>query len=164
MDHKKRISVTLALMLLMESFVLAGLGSRKAQYVGGTTSLKENVEGVLSAGYSTMLVFAGDRGESLLIPYKKITGLAYGQHAGKHVSATNPWGVATRGVEAIPIIRSKMRRHYLTISFTEEHGKEEAAVFQLGKEITRSMLSSLQARTGKKVEYEDEEARKAGSK
>jgi hypothetical protein len=59
---------------------------------------------------------------------------------------------------------SKKRRHYLTINFKNEEGKDQAVVFELGKDVTRTMIATLQARTGQKVEYEDDEARKAGNK
>ena len=35
-------------------------------------------------------------------------------------------------------------------------------VLQVGKEEIRPLLVSLEARTGRRVEYQDEEARKAG--
>jgi hypothetical protein len=35
-------------------------------------------------------------------------------------------------------------------------------VFELGKKIVRAALAALEARTGLRIEYEDEEARKAG--
>jgi hypothetical protein len=35
-------------------------------------------------------------------------------------------------------------------------------VLELGKDIVRTTLASIEARTGKRVEYQDDEARKAG--
>jgi hypothetical protein len=35
-------------------------------------------------------------------------------------------------------------------------------VFELGKNTVRVTLASLEARTGKKIDYEDDEARKGG--
>jgi len=35
-------------------------------------------------------------------------------------------------------------------------------VFELPKSVVRQMLVSLEAKTGRRVEYQDEEARKAG--
>ena len=34
-------------------------------------------------------------------------------------------------------------------------------MFELGKDIVRTTLASLEARTGKKIDYQDEEARKS---
>jgi hypothetical protein len=35
-------------------------------------------------------------------------------------------------------------------------------VFELGKSIIRTTIATLEARTGKKVDYQDDEARKSG--
>jgi hypothetical protein len=167
MKMKKTISALLLAILLIPSAAFAGLGSKKAQYVGGTlTGYKEGIEGGLDASDSMKLVFQPDEGEvlSYAMPYANITGLAYGQHAGRRVGATIALGVTTMGIGALPVLFSKKRRHYLTLSFKNAEGKDEAIVFQLGKDVTRSMLATLQARTGKKVEYEEDEARKSGNK
>jgi hypothetical protein len=57
---------------------------------------------------------------------------------------------------------SKKRRHFLTVNYLHDADKQQAAVFELGKDIVRTSLASLEARTGRKVEYQDEEARKSG--
>ena len=56
---------------------------------------------------------------------------------------------------------SKKRKHFLTINFMDENDKQQAAVIELGKYVVRVTLASLEARTGKKIEYQDEEARKS---
>jgi hypothetical protein len=53
---------------------------------------------------------------------------------------------------------------FLIYSHFLRSGLDQAAVFEVGKEAIRTLLPSLQARTGKKIDYEDEEAKKAGSK
>jgi hypothetical protein len=60
------------------------------------------------------------------------------------------------------LLLSKSRRHYLTVSYLDEDGRRQALVFQVHKEDVRSVLASLSARTGLRVEYQDEEARKTG--
>ncbi len=47
---------------------------------------------------------------------------------------------------------SKKRKHYLTITYNDENGKEQAGVFELGKDIVRTTLTVLQVRTGKDIE------------
>ena len=56
---------------------------------------------------------------------------------------------------------SKKRNHYLTITYTDEAGAEQAAVFELGKDIIRTTLKVLEVRSKKEIEYQDEEARKS---
>jgi hypothetical protein len=43
----------------------------------------------------------------------------------------------------------------------DENDKQQAAVFELGKDVVRVTLASLEARSGQKIEYQDEEARKS---
>jgi hypothetical protein len=52
--------------------------------------------------------------------------------------------------------------HFLTISWKDENDKDQAAVLEIGKDIIRVQLATLEARTGRKVEYQDDEARKSG--
>ena len=51
----------------------------------------------------------------------------------------------------------------MTIGWTDAEGKQQAAVFELGKEIIRVQMATLEARSGRKIEYQDEEARKSGA-
>jgi hypothetical protein len=82
-----------------------------------------------------------------------VDSLEYGQKAGRRV------GVA---IMVSPIaLFSKKRKHFLTISWKDDADKQQAAVFEIGKEIIRTELASLEARTGRKIEYQDDEARKS---
>jgi hypothetical protein len=56
----------------------------------------------------------------------------------------------------------KKRKHFLTVGYTDEDGRQQALVFRVDKNGIRAMLASLEARTGQAVTYQDEEARKAG--
>lgn len=129
----------------------AGLSSNKAQYIGGTISaLKEQTEGTFSTKDEKQLLFDYKKGK-LEIPYDRINSLEYGQKAGRRV------GLA---IAVTPIaLLSKKRRHFLTVNFMDDNDKQQAGVFELGKDIVRVTLSSLEARTGRKIEYQDDEAR-----
>jgi hypothetical protein len=50
----------------------------------------------------------------------------------------------------------------VTIGYKDAEGKEQVAVFELSKDIARTTLSILETRSGKKIEYQDEEAKKSG--
>jgi len=56
---------------------------------------------------------------------------------------------------------SKKRKHFLTIGFKDDSGTDQVAVLELGKDIVRTTLPVVETRSGKQVEYQDEEARKA---
>ncbi len=57
---------------------------------------------------------------------------------------------------------AKKREHFLTIGYTDEQGRQQAMIFRVDKAAIRLVLVSLEARTGRKVEFQDDEARKAG--
>jgi len=89
----------------------------------------------------------------LRIPYESVNLLEYGQQAGRRLLLS---------ITVSPLfLLSKKHRHYLTIGFVDDNEQQQAAVFELGKKIVRSTLSGLEARTGRRVEYENEEARTA---
>jgi hypothetical protein len=60
------------------------------------------------------------------------------------------------------LLFSKKRKHFLTIAWKDEQSQQHAAVFELGKSIIKNTIATLEARTGKKVDYLDDEARKSG--
>jgi hypothetical protein len=165
---RKLLCILMMCLFALQLPLYAGLGGDKSLYVGGTAPVAKETEGVLSADDTKVLTFKPDKGDatknSLSIPYEKVTSLEYGQHAGRRVGATVALGVTTLGIGALPMLFSKKRRHYLTVAYKDEQGAEQAAVFEVGKNQIRTLLKSLEVRSGKKVDYEDEEARKAGNK
>lgn len=150
---KRLFGVVLLVAVCLEA-AWAGLGSDKTSYIGGTiSSITEGTEGHSSAKDEKAFVFEY-KGGKLAIPYENIDSLEYGQKAGRRL------GVAFV-VNPIFILSHK-RRHFLTISYKDENDKQQAGVFELGKDVIRVTLASLEARTGRKIEYQDEEARKSG--
>lgn len=139
---------------------LAGLGGKKAKYVGGTiTTVKPGAKGTLEVNLPETAVFVSNKG-SFLIPYESITSLEYGQQAERPVGTAIALGATTLGLAALPLLLTKNRKHYLTIRFTDENGTEQGAVLELGKKITRVTLSTMEVRSGIEIEYQSEEARK----
>jgi len=123
-------------------------------YLGGTVnSIKEGTQGVSSTQDEKNFVFTYKDG-SLSIPYDRVDSLEYGQKSGRRLGLAltiSPW-----------LLLSKKRKHFLTISWKDETDKQQAAVLELGKDVIRTQLATLEARTGRKVEYQDDEARKSG--
>jgi hypothetical protein len=149
---KKALALAIVLCFLTELPLYAGLGSDKTMYVGGTVeSVKAGTEGTSSTADQKVFIFEY-KGGKLAIPYERINDLEYGQKAGRRLGLAltiSPW-----------LLFSKKRKHYLTIGFQDEKDKQQAAVFELGKDTVRVTLASIEARTGKKIDYQDEEARK----
>ncbi len=135
--------------------LLGGIPSNKAVYRGGTlASLAANTEGAVATTDPQVFKFAYKHGH-LTIPYERVNFLEYGQKAGRRLGL---------GIVVSPVLLlSKKRRHYLTVNFVDEQGAQQAMVLELGKSIVRTTLASLEARTGKKIEYQDDDARKAGA-
>jgi len=151
---RRRLVGVLVVAALSITAVAEAVGGKNAMYVGGTVSgVKEKTEGKLSTEGDTEAVFSA-KNTTAAIPYASITSLEYGQKAGRRVAVA---------VFISPLaLFSKKRNHFLTISYTDAAGKEQAAVFELGKDIVRTTLKVLEVRSGKEIEYQDDEARKSG--
>jgi hypothetical protein len=135
--------------------LLGGIPSKKAVYRGGTVAgLAPNTEGAVTTTDEQHFTFAYKKG-ALVIPYERVNFLEYGQKAGRRIGL----GIAVSPV----LLLSKKRRHYLTINFLDDQGRQQAVVLELGKAIVRTTLASIEARTGRKIEYQDDEARLAGT-
>lgn len=152
---KRSLVLLLACLFTFDFAAFAGgMPPDRAAYVGGTeTQIAEGSEGSPSTGNEREFVFEYDGGQ-LLIPYNQIDDLEYGQQAARHVGLA----FATAGLSAL----AKHRKHFLTVGWKDETGKQHAAVFELGKSIVRETIVSLETRTGRKVDYQDDAARKSG--
>jgi hypothetical protein len=126
----------------------------KAEFVGGTVAgiaLKSRVYVDLT-GADSLIFRAGN--SNLNIPYSKINTLEYGQNVSRRYAAA---------ILISPVLLlSKARKHFVTLGYLDVDGKQQALVFQVGKGDIRAMLTGLEARTGRRVEYQDNEARKGG--
>jgi len=148
---KKTILYLVLFSMFVPTMAMAGVGSKNAVYVGGTlTSIKEGSEGKSSTADENNFIFQA-KGQQIVIPYSSMDGLEYGQKAGRRVAMAiliSPFALF-----------SKKRKHFLTINYLDAKEKQQAIVVELGKDIVRTTLATLEARTGRKIEYQDEEAR-----
>ena|SRR2546423_682131 len=146
-------------LLLASSFALspplqAGASGSRVHYVGGTVAeLPSKSEGTIETTDEEIFMFEA-HGVRVRVPYKDINVLEYGQR------------VTRRIAEAILIsplmLLSKRRAHFLTVGYADAQGRQQAMVFQVGSKDVRAILVGLEARTGRRVEFQDEEARKGG--
>ena len=156
--------------LLLPSVALAGLDSKKAAYQGGTTKeidfpgAEKAIEGELDTGNEEELLFfykLDKKKRTYGIPYKQFIDIEYGQKAGRRVGAAVATAILLSPV-GLFMLFSKKRKHFVTIGYTDDTGKEQVAIFELGKDLVRTTLPILEARSGKKIIYQDEEAKKSG--
>lgn len=169
---KKILTLLLLFTFILNSIAVAGIGSKKAAYQGGTTKdkdfpgVKDAVEGTLSTANEAQLQFSyrlkSEKTDRMYaIAYKDIIDIEYGQKAGRRVGAAVATAILISPV-GLFLLFSKKRKHFVTIGYKDADGKEQVAVFELGKDIVRTTLPILEARSGKKIEYQDEEAKKSG--
>lgn len=167
---KKIISIVFCLTLLLNTTVLAGLDSKKAAYLGGSTKDKDftgakgDVVGNLDTSNEQILNFEytlNKEKKIYSIPYSQIIDIEYGQKAGRRVGAAIGSALLL-GPVGLFLLFSKKRKHYVTIGYKDAAEKEQVAIFELGKDIVRTTLPVLEARSDKKITYQDEEAKKSG--
>ena len=143
----------LAVFLLM--FSAAGLHAQsRAEYVGGTASgIDSGSGGSIDLSDPHYFAFYTKKGQ-VRVAYDRVNLLEYGQKVDRRL---------LMAVVISPMfLLSKKRKHFLTIEYTDDSGGHQALVFQVDKNGIRAALVSLEARTGLRIEYQDEEARKAG--
>ena len=133
---------------------LAGDLGDRVEYIGGTISvLGSKSGGFINTREDDVFLFQ-TKGVTVQIPYDKINELEYGQRVGRRYAAA---------ILISPVfLIAKTRKHYLTVGFTDDQGRQQAMVFQVGKNEVRTMLVVLEAKSGRRVEYQDDDARRSG--
>lgn len=126
----------------------------RAEYIGGTIpEIPLRSDGIIQTIDETYFVFLSKHTQ-MRIPYERINLVEYGQK------------VDRRYIPAVVIsplfLLAKRREHFLTVGFQDDAGKQQALIFRVDKNDIRATLVSLEARTGQQVQYQDDEARKAG--
>jgi hypothetical protein len=139
---------------LMAFALSAGGNGSHAEYVGGTISkIPDGCSGTVAAVDEQFLVFYSKKA-SWRVPYEKINLIEYGQKVDRRILAA---------VLVSPLfLLSKKRQHYLTVGYSDDDNRQQAMIFKVDKSDIRALLVSLEARTGRKVEFQDDDARKAG--
>lgn len=126
-----------------------------ADYIGGTAAkLDSGTAGRLELADEQYLAFYSGKTQ-VRVPYSQMNLVEYGQQVDRRLAMA---------VVISPVfLLSKSRKHYLTVGYADERGLQQAMVFRVDKNAIRAALVTLEARTGLKVQYQDQEARKAGN-
>ena len=126
----------------------------KIEVVGGTcVELPAKSKVRMDYANPEELVFRGGKGE-LRVAYQKFNTLEYGQNVSRRYAAA---------VLISPLLLlSKSRKHFVTLGYVDADGKQQVMVLRVEKGDIRAVLAGLEARTGRRVEFQDDEARKAG--
>jgi hypothetical protein len=139
--------------LVLSLAVTAAEPGVRAQFVGGTLAgVRVKSTARLDLTSADNLLFRSGTTE-LRIAYQRINTLEYGQTVSRRYAAA---------ILISPVLLlSKSRKHFLTIGYVDTEGRQQALVFRVEKGDIRSVLAGLEARTGRRIEYQDAEARKA---
>ena len=125
----------------------------RVEYIGGTApQLAAGLQGSIAlADERYLAIYAGKT--QARVAYDRVNLIEYGQQADRRL--------ALALVISPVFLLSKSRKHFLTIGYAGEDGKQQAMVFRVDKNSIRPTLAALEARTGLKIQYQDEQARKA---
>ena len=161
---RRTFSTLLIFSFLWTPLAAAAVRGKSARYVGGTVAaFKEAVDGTWELSEKAVLFTAEKNGGAVSIPYDKIESLEYGQKVGRRLGAAMTTALIVSPVFLF-LLFSKKRKHFLSVAYVDEEGKKQGAVFELAKGIVKSSLNTLESKSGKKVEYESDEARKHAEK
>jgi hypothetical protein len=135
---------------------LAAIGADpgiKTELIGGTLAGAPKSIARLDYSGAEEMVFHCAGGD-IHVPYRKVNTLEYGQTVSRRYAAA---------VLVSPLLLlSKARKHFVTLGYVDTGGQQQVVVFRVEKGDIRSVLAGLEARTGRRVEYQDDEARKSG--
>lgn len=148
-----RLRAAIAL-LAASMLALPAHAQTAVEYIGGTPAgLRVGLDGHIELTDERYFAFYAEKTQ-FRIPYERVNLIEYGLQVDRRL--------ALALVISPVFLLSKARKHFLTIGYAGERG-QEAIVFRVDKSGIRVALASLEARTGVKVSYQDQEARKAGT-
>jgi len=126
----------------------------KAEFIGGTLSgVPAKSDARIDLTGAEALTFQC-HGADLRIDYLRINTVEYGQTVNRRYAAA---------ILVSPVLLlSKSHKHFITLGYADAEGRQQALVFRVNKGDIRGVLAALEARTGRRVEYQDADARKAG--
>jgi hypothetical protein len=146
----------------MAAIALAAYASAQghADYIGGTARVQSGTSGAIDVSDPHYFAFYAKKTQ-VRVAYDHINVLEYGQKVDRHILTAALITLANPAAGML-LLLGKKRSHYLTVGYTDEDGSHQALVFRVDKNGIRPTLASLEARTGVRIQYQDQEARKAG--
>jgi hypothetical protein len=132
---------------------VAGDSGLKTQFIGGTLpGVQSRSTALLDLTHSDSLRFCSGKTE-LSIPYRRIGTLEYGQSVSRRV--------ALAVLISPMLLLSKSRKHFVTVGYEDAEGHRQALVFRVSKGDIRTVMAGLEARSGQRFAFLDDDARKA---
>jgi|SRR5437870_1452449 len=104
-------------------------------YSGGTVVTLGRHAGKLVTTSPTALTFESS-GSQLVISFAKIDSYEYFQQGARHLGAFP--AIATG------LVRHRQKRHFLRVSYKEESGAQQFAIFEVPKQMPRTLLAIVE--------------------
>lgn len=121
-------------------------------YVAGTVpGVAQNTAGHLDLSNPQKLIFNAKAGSGFTIVWNRIRTVEYGQKAGRRLGLALATGSSW-------VLLSSKRRHFLTLGYTDAAGHSQGVLLELAKNEVAGDLVVIEARSGRKVEYESADA------
>jgi phosphatidylglycerophosphate synthase len=143
--ERQRVIITGFLVLVFGAELVTpafAIEAGQVAYTGGSLSVAQGTIGSFDLTSSTALVFkhAGLRASAneVAIEYKNIRGYSYTSEVAYHL------GVLP--AIAVGLLKSRERRHFLTIRYVDSADVAQAAVFEVAKSDPPALLAVLRAR------------------
>jgi len=132
---RKLIGMLLVLVMASSAFAVEG---SEVMYKGGTIpALKEGATGRFDTSSQTSITFDSS-GSKLVIPYNRIQSFQYSKQVARH------YGVLL--TIAVVMFKFRQRRHFLKVIYLDEADNSQVAVFEISKEMPRTLMAVLQTR------------------
>jgi hypothetical protein len=148
-----RILLFLTICALTQPIEAASSESKtKVEYVGGTVAdVRPGSDIRVDVTDPSRFTLFGRSGRVEVL-YSRVNQLEYGQKVGRNILPA---------IVISPLfLLQKTRKHFLTVGYLDAAGNQQAVVFRVRKGDVRPILASLEARTGLRVTFLDDEARK----
>jgi hypothetical protein len=133
--------ITALLLLLILSLPALAVDDGQVMYIGGTApGIAAGTVGSLNTTAETALIFE-HAGSKLDIPYADIQSHEYSTEVTRHL------GVLP--AIAVGLVRIRKHRHYFRVSYRSGDGVPQVAVFEVSKQMPRTLQAVLTARAAK---------------
>ena len=133
--------ITALFLLLILSIPALTVDDHQAMYFGGTTpGIAAGTVGSLNTTAETTLIFEAP-GTKLEIPYAAIDSHEYSTEVAHHL------GVLP--AVAVGMVRIRKHRHYFRVTYHTTDGVAQVAVFEVSKQMPRTLQAVLTARAAK---------------
>jgi hypothetical protein len=154
--QRKQVKMLLRSLGLAALWVVAAAGQTGShgQYVGGTLGQLQSGSGVRVDMSDERYLALYAHKANIRVAYQQVNLLEYGQKVDRRY-------IVAALVSPLFLL-AKKKDHYLTVGYSDDRGMQQAVVLRIEKGSIRPTLVSLEARTGLKVQFQDDDARRSG--